>query len=119
MRAGQRELSLRLPATSANLGPGFDTLALALDVYLEIKACEADTFSIQASGRSPEICGGLERNLLLDVYRKTLVANGRDVVPLSLQVRNGIPLGIGCGAQLPASPKNRISDSMPSSKFFR
>ena len=98
MRTDRRELYLRLPATSANLGPGFDTLALALDVYLEVKAHAADVFSIEASGRNPEICGGLERNLLLDVYRKMLSANGREVVPLALQVKNGIPLGMGCGS---------------------
>jgi len=98
MRTDRRELYLRLPATSANLGPGFDTLALALDVYLEVKAHAADVFSIEASGRNPEICGGLERNLLLDVYRKTLAANGREVEPLALQVKNEIPLGMGCGS---------------------
>lgn len=91
-------LHLRLPATSANLGPGFDTLALALNIYLEVKAREADAFSIRATGRQPEICGALDRNLLLDVYRKTLTANGRAVKPLALDVQNGIPLGMGCGS---------------------
>ncbi|MGB7189449.1 MAG: homoserine kinase [Acidobacteriaceae bacterium] len=95
---GTGELHLRLPATSANLGPGFDALALALDLYLEITAREAESFSIQASGRGPKICGALKRNLLLDVYRDTLVANGRAVRPLALVVANGIPLGMGCGS---------------------
>jgi len=93
-----KELHLRLPATSANLGPGFDTLALALDLHLEIDAYLAAEFSIHATGRSPEICGELDRNLLLDVYRKTLDANWRAVGPLTLQIRNGIPLGMGCGS---------------------
>jgi homoserine kinase len=91
-------LQLRLPATSANLGPGFDTLAIALNRYLEISAAEAETFSIHARGRSAEVCGSLERNLLLDVYRKTLAAQDRDVKPLALEVTNGIPLGMGCGS---------------------
>jgi homoserine kinase len=91
-------LHLRLPATSANLGPGFDTLALALDVHLEVKARAADSFSIRATGRSPEICGALERNLLLDVYGKTLAAKGCEVTPLALEVANGIPVGMGCGS---------------------
>ena len=91
-------LHLRLPATSANLGPGFDTLAIALNVYLEIEAREAAAFSINATGRGPEICGSLERNLLLDVYRKTLAAHHREVFPLALEVNNGIPLGMGCGS---------------------
>lgn len=98
MRTSRPELHLRLPATSANLGPGFDTLALALDVYLEVKARGAGAFSIRATGRSPEICGALERNLLLDVYRKTVAAHGRDAVPLALEVENRIPLGMGCGS---------------------
>ncbi|MFZ0661335.1 MAG: homoserine kinase, partial [Acidobacteriaceae bacterium] len=91
-------LHLRLPATSANLGPGFDAMALALDLHLDVKAREADAFSIQASGRSPEICGALEQNLLLDVYRNTLAANVRTVQPLALEIANGIPLGMGCGS---------------------
>jgi homoserine kinase len=93
-----KRLHLRLPATSANLGPGFDTLALALDVYLEVEAREAEVFSIRATGRSPEVCGASERNLLLDVYRKTLGANNRDIKPLALEVQNEIPLGMGCGS---------------------
>jgi homoserine kinase len=91
-------LRLRLPATSANLGPGFDTLAIALNVYLDVEAREAETFSIHAEGRGPEVCGSLERNLLLDVYRKALAAQHREVKPLALKVNNGIPLGMGCGS---------------------
>jgi homoserine kinase len=91
-------LHLRLPATSANLGPGFDTLALALRLYLEIDAAEAQEFSIRATGRGPEVCGSLERNLLLDVYQKTLAAQEREVKPIALEMNNGIPLGMGCGS---------------------
>jgi homoserine kinase len=97
-----RELHLRLPATSANLGPGFDTLALALDLHLEVTARPAETFSIEASGRNPQECGAVEGNLLLDVYRKTLSAHGRSVKPLALKTRNGIPLGMGCGSSAAA-----------------
>lgn len=73
-------------------------MALALDLYLDVKAREAGEFSIKATGRGPEICGALERNLLLDVYREVLTANGRAVKPLALEVENGIPLGMGCGS---------------------
>ncbi len=92
------ELHLRLPATSANLGPGFDTLAIALNFYLEIHARKAEAFSIHASGRNPEVCGALDRNLLLDVYRKTLASHEHEPGPLALEVNNGIPLGMGCGS---------------------
>jgi len=89
---------LRLPATSANLGPGFDTLALALRLHLCVSAEEAASLSIEASGRNPEICGAVDGNLLVETYRATLAAEDRPFVPLRLRMCNGIPLGMGCGS---------------------
>jgi homoserine kinase len=89
---------LRLPATSANLGPGFDALALALDLYLEIEAAPAPQFGIDAFGRNQDICGGLTRNLLIETYRSLLAEEQKPLVPLALRVHNGIPVGMGCGS---------------------
>jgi homoserine kinase len=94
----KERLHLRLPATSANLGPGFDALALALTLYLEIDAAPARHYSIHASGRNPDVCGALERNLLLHTYKTILKQQGAAEAPLALEVRNGIPLGMGCGS---------------------
>jgi homoserine kinase len=93
-----RGLHLRLPATSANLGPGFDTLALALTLALDIDARPAPSFGVKATGRNPDVCSSLRRNLLLDVYQKTLASNGAELVPLSLDIHNEIPIGMGCGS---------------------
>jgi homoserine kinase len=89
---------LRLPATSANLGPGFDALALALDLYLEIEAVPASQFGIDATGRNQDVCGGLTRNLLIETYKLVLAEEQRPLVPLALRVQNGIPVGMGCGS---------------------
>jgi homoserine kinase len=89
---------LRLPATSANLGPGFDALALALDLFLEIEAVPAPLFGIDASGRNQDICGGLTRNLLIETYKLVLAEEQRPLVTLALRVHNGIPVGMGCGS---------------------
>jgi homoserine kinase len=89
---------LRLPATSANLGPGFDAAAVALDFYLEIDAEPAAEFSILASGYDAERCGRLEDNLILEIYKSLLVGNRRPIVPLSIRMENAIPLGMGCGS---------------------
>jgi homoserine kinase len=95
---GPRKLRLRLPATSANLGPGFDTAAVALDFYLRLEAEAADEFSIAATGRDAERCAGLDDNLVLDLYSRLLIENGRQVIPLAICMQNEIPLGMGCGS---------------------
>jgi homoserine kinase len=98
MNSGLKSVKLRLPATSANLGPGFDALALALELFLEIEAAPAERFSITASGRNPEICAGLNRNLLIQTYEAVLAGEQRPVVPLAIRMANGIPVGMGCGS---------------------
>ena len=95
---GPSKLRLRLPATSANLGPGFDTAAVALDFYLHIEAEAASKFSIAATGRDAERCARREDNLVVDLYNKLLVENDRQVIPLSICLQNEIPLGMGCGS---------------------
>jgi homoserine kinase len=89
---------LRLPATSANLGPGFDTLALALEMYLDIEAGEAAEFRLHATGRNADLCGALENNLLIETYRRLLSEHGANLVPLAIRMHNEIPLGMGCGS---------------------
>lgn len=91
-------LRLRLPATSANLGAGFDAAAVALDFFLDIEAERASEFSIQAAGRDVDRCSQLEDNLVLGIYRRLLEENGRPVTPLAIRMTNAIPLGMGCGS---------------------
>ena len=89
---------VRLPATSANLGPGFDTAAVALDFHLMVEAEPAESFSIEATGRDADRCGALEDNLVLELYRRLLEREGRAVTPLAIRMENEIPLGMGCGS---------------------
>jgi len=91
-------IRLRLPATSANLGSGFDAAAVALGFYLDIEAENAPEFSIQASGRDAERCSQLEDNLILGIYGRLLAENGRPATPLAIRMVNEIPLGMGCGS---------------------
>jgi homoserine kinase len=97
-----KPLHLRLPATSANLGPGFDALGLAMALYLTIDASAADFFQITATGRNADLCAALEDNLILDTYTDVLAAVGRPGPALSLQINNEIPLGMGCGSSAAA-----------------
>jgi homoserine kinase len=91
-------IRVRLPATSANLGSGFDTAAVALDFHLTVEAEPAAEFSISATGRDAERCGALEDNLVIELYRTLLEREGKAVPPLAIRMENEIPLGMGCGS---------------------
>lgn len=93
-----KRLSLRLPATSANLGPCFDTAAVAIAQFLEVDAVSASEFSITATGRNADVCGVLKDNLLIKTYQDILERYGRPVAPLAITMWNEIPLGMGCGS---------------------
>jgi homoserine kinase len=95
-------IELHLPATSANLGPGFDSVAMALDLYLHVRAELATSFSVQARGRDAALCSKVDRNLILDTYRETLASADKECRPLALSVVNEIPVGKGCGSSAAA-----------------
>jgi homoserine kinase len=95
-------LHLELPATSANLGPAFDAAALAMDLYIAIDAKPASNFSVTATGRDQEICQRLQDHLILRTYSEILQAHGKILIPLSLSIKNEIPIGKGCGSSAAA-----------------
>ncbi len=82
----------RAPATSANLGPGFDTLAVALGLYVEVTLDLADEFRVSSEG-----CGaGLhddENHLAARVARSVLGHSN-----FALHVSSTIPLSRGLGS---------------------
>lgn len=95
-------LHLRLPATSANLGPGFDSLGLAMALYLTIDASIEGSFHIDATGRDAAQCSVIENNLIFTTYVDILANAGKLAPRLRLRIQNEIPLGMGCGSSAAA-----------------
>lgn len=97
-----RWISLRVPASSANLGPGFDALGLALGIYLECRFRESSELSIHVEGRDAEAISTGEDNLIW----QTALAVARDMrmtlPPIELEIRNDIPIGKGLGSSAAA-----------------
>jgi len=97
-------VTLKLPATSANLGPGFDAVGLAMALYLTIDAeiSQDGAFSIEATGRNADLCSQVENNLILTTYMDVLANAGKLSPRLHLRLHNEIPLGMGCGSSAAA-----------------
>lgn len=89
-------LRVRVPATSANLGPGFDALGMALDLYLEVTLtpAAAGSFAYRGEGPAPAAEGNLIQLGFTSVYR----AVGVEPPEVALDVYNPIPLARGLGS---------------------
>lgn len=81
----------RCPASAANLGPGFDVLALALSLYVEVSVEPAGRLEMEALGEKVEVRD--EDHLAARVAREVL---GHD--NLRISVRSSIPPGRGLGS---------------------
>ncbi|HYI92735.1 MAG TPA: homoserine kinase [Bryobacteraceae bacterium] len=94
--------TIRIPASSANLGPGFDALGLAVGIYLECRFRPSETLRITVTGRDCDSIPSTEQNLIW----QTALAVGRDLgetlSPVELHIQNDIPLGKGLGSSAAA-----------------
>lgn len=93
---------VRVPASSANLGPGFDALGLALSVYLECRFHRADSLSITVDGRDIDSIPASEDNLIWQTAKQVATDVGGVLPAIHLDIRNDIPLGKGLGSSAAA-----------------
>jgi len=94
--------TVRVPASSANLGPGFDVLALALDLHLEVEAREASKISIDWIGEGASEVPLTRRNLLVRSAQEPFAGWSRPLDGIELRVRNQISIGRGLGSSAAA-----------------
>ncbi|HIE62837.1 MAG: homoserine kinase [Microbacterium sp.] len=99
-RVAERSVVVRVPATSANLGPGFDTLGLALSLYddLVVTSLREPGLDIQAQGEGADEIPRDESNLLVRAMAYAFEAVDRPMPGLRLRARNTIPHGRGLGS---------------------
>ncbi|MGR0220298.1 homoserine kinase [Agromyces sp. ZXT2-6] len=94
-----RRVHVKVPATSANLGPGFDTLGLALAQYDELDVeAGGDGLRIEVHGVGAGEVPVDESHLVVRAIAHTLAHYGRELPPLRLVARNAIPHGRGLGS---------------------
>jgi homoserine kinase len=105
MRWDEAPVRVRVPATSANLGPGFDALGLALSLHDEVEARVAPSgLHIDVSGEgAPDVTDAEEAHLVVRAMRAAFDELGTGQPPgLALRCVNRIPHGRGLGSSAAA-----------------
>src|SRR5580698_2835603 len=94
---------VRVSATSANLGPGFDALGLALALHDDVEAwIMGSGHSIEISGEGADLAGAGETHLVLRAMRAAFDVTGGQPPGIGLRCVNRIPHGRGLGSSAAA-----------------
>jgi homoserine kinase len=89
----ERRRLVRVPASSANLGPGYDVLAAAVDLFLELEVTEVGEFSVGTDLDLPDS----RSNLCVRAFEQLHAADG-----LRFEISSEIPLARGLGSSAAA-----------------
>ncbi|HTF49358.1 MAG TPA: homoserine kinase [Pseudonocardia sp.] len=108
--SGHREVRVRVPASSANLGPGFDTLALALARYDEVEASTADDgLIVEVTGEGAGDVPLDEEHLVVRAMRAAFKEFGSSPPGLRLRCHNDVPHGRGLGSSAAAAVAGAVA----------
>lgn len=95
-------IKIRVPATSANLGPGFDCLGLALDVWNEVSFEPANKLIYQVTGEGAEKLNKGTKNLLTKAYALVYEVCGKPMSGVKIYADNRILMSSGLGSSAAA-----------------
>jgi homoserine kinase len=93
---------IRVPASTANLGPGFDSMGLALGLYLEIHGSLSDRWEVISLTEEMDVFPKDDSNYIVQIAKKTAAYYGKELSPCKLFVSSEIPLARGLGSSASA-----------------
>jgi homoserine kinase len=96
------QVRVTVPASSANFGPGFDVLGVALALHNVAELAASDTLSVEIEGEGASGLPRDERNVVVRGARLVYEAAGRRFDGLAVRQRNRIPPGRGLGSSASA-----------------
>lgn len=101
--ATHRPVGVDVPASSANLGPGFDALAVALDLPLSVRTAAREERRVRTEGEGADELPPGDDNLIWRSLVAYCAWAGAPTPDVSLRVRNRIPLERGLGSSAAAT----------------
>jgi homoserine kinase len=97
-------VTVRVPATSANLGPGFDSLGLALSLHdtVQARVIPAGGLEVEVFGIGAKTVGRDDTHLVVRAMQAAFAVMGPQPPGLALHCRNEVPQGYGLGSSAAA-----------------
>src|SRR5690625_1391491 len=93
---------IKVPGSSANLGPGFDSIGLAVDRYLELEVTPADEWEIEILSEELNGIPTDKENLICQVATHVAKERGKEILPYFVKMETSIPLARGLGSSAAA-----------------
>ncbi len=99
-----KTIRIRIPATTSNLGPAFDAIGLALQLYLHVEVSRRDDLlsCMEFVGEDQHLVPTDETNLVWQAMERMARAHGRRLPPFVMRVENEIPITKGLGSSAAA-----------------
>jgi len=112
-----KKIRVKIPASTTNLGPGFDCLGLALKLYnvVEIEEIKEDKVIIEIEGEGKDEIPRDEKNIIFSAIKLVFDKAGEKFSRVRIRETNYIPLGKGLGS----SAATRLGGIVCASNFLR
>lgn len=95
-------LIIKVPASTANLGPGFDSIGMALNLYLTLEVEASEQWQVIPLTKEMAIFPSDEKNFIIQIAMKTAKKYQRELPPAKVKVNSEIPLARGLGSSAAA-----------------
>ena len=110
-------IRIRVPATTANMGPGFDCLGMALEIWNEVSVELGNETSVSVKGRASEGLPADTSNLVYRAVQRVFELGSMEVPPLRLECHNDIPLERGLGSSAAAIVGGLVAGNLLASRI--
>lgn len=94
----KQSVTVRVPATSANLGPGYDTIGMAVDIWTQVTVSRCEVASMVNYGEGAEELPTDDSNLVVVGMKAAFKAAGEEYPRLKIVCNNRIPFARGLGS---------------------
>lgn len=113
-------INIRVPGTTANCGPGFDTVGIACTIYndLELTLCDEEGISLEVIGEGAGFIPSNESNVVVKAIRMILSKTGYKAKGIKLKMINNIPLARGLGSSAAAIVGGLVGANEITGKHF-